>query len=334
MNLVDTIKQQLGPEMLSKLGRVIGEDSQSASAATSAAVPAVLAGLTGAASTPDGAQKLADAVDDFDEQQGQSLAGALGGSGAPSIIDKGSSLLRNLLGGNVLSSLAGALGKHLGLGGSSVSSLLGALAPMILGTLKRVKGSMGLDAGGLGNLLSSQKENIAAAMPAGLSGALANVPGLSSLGLADVGRSAGEAARATGDWARDTGSAAVGAGRKAMAAVGDYGRPRVPGNPLKWLIPLALLLGLGLLLWRFAFNRPRTDAIADRAAQGTRDVRDSASGAVDQAKQTARDAAGATGDAARTASGAIGQAKQDVTDAAQRAGEKTSQAVDSAASSV
>jgi hypothetical protein len=200
---------------------------------------------------------------------------------------------------------------------------------MIMGALKKVKGSMGLDAGGLANLLSSQKSNIAGAMPAGLSGMLGSVPGLSSLGLADVGDKVSGAARTAGDWARDAGSAAAGAGRKAMAAVGDYGTPGRPGNPLKWLVPLALVLGLGWLVWQFAFNRPQGSggSVADQAGQVAKDVRDDASRTIDQAKQSA-------GDAARTAGAAVGQAKQDAADAARRAGEKTSQAVDSAASAV
>jgi hypothetical protein len=323
MNLVDTIKQQLSPDMISKLGRVIGEDSQTTSACAAAAVPTVLAGLTSAASTPDGAQKLAEAVDEADEPA-QNLAGALGGSGAGSIIEKGSSMLRGLLGGNLLSSLGTALAKHSGMGGAGITAMLGALTPLILGTLQKVKASMGLDAGGLANLLSSQKANIAGAIPSGLSNMLGSVPGLSSLGLADAGRKAGDAARAAG-------TSAAGAGRSVMAAVGDagrrgYRRATEGASPARWMVPLGLVLALGVgwLIWKYVLNRQPTDTVADRAA---RDVRDGASRAIDQAKQ-------AGGDAARTAGAVIGNAQQAAGDAARQASEKTSQAVDSAAASV
>ena len=46
--------------------------------------------------------------------------------------------------------------------------MLGLIAPMVLGALGQQQRSGGLDANGLANLLSSQKDQITAAMPSGL----------------------------------------------------------------------------------------------------------------------------------------------------------------------
>jgi hypothetical protein len=46
---------------------------------------------------------------------------------------------------------------------------LGLLGPVVLGVLGREQRDRGLDASGLANLLISQKNNVSAALPAGLS---------------------------------------------------------------------------------------------------------------------------------------------------------------------
>src|SRR5262249_56757272 len=80
--------------------------------------------------------------------------------------------LRSLLGGSSLSALSGALGKFAGLNPSSSSSLLGMVAPMLMAILGKQSAEQGLNASGLANLLSEQKDHISAAMPSGFKDAL------------------------------------------------------------------------------------------------------------------------------------------------------------------
>jgi hypothetical protein len=238
MNLVDLIKGHIGADTLSQLGSTLGTGTDQTRAAVDAAVPSVLAGLTHLASTPQGAQRLDSALSALDER-------------APASTDGGGGLLGSLL-GSMHPNLASALGRFSGLSAGSITAMLAMIGPMILGALKRQKESLGLDSGGLANLLSQQKGNIASAMPAGLGNALGNIPGLGSvLGSAKsaVGNVAGSATRATEDAGRYVGNEARFVGSQARNAVGSV----APGRSvLPWALGALAALALGLLLWRAA----------------------------------------------------------------------------------
>ena len=88
----------------------------------------------------------------------------IGGSGQSA--DTGKNALSSLLGGSTFTSLAKTIGRFAGVGEGVTGSLLGMLTPVILGVLGREAGS---GVSGLTQLLASQKDSFAAAMPAGLS---------------------------------------------------------------------------------------------------------------------------------------------------------------------
>jgi hypothetical protein len=235
INLVSLIMQFLTPNMIGRVASALGLDRNDAEAAISAAVPGLLAGLSGVAAQPDGAQKIAEAA----RQQTGSLgnfANMIGAGGQSSLIDKGSQLLSSLLGGRDQAALAGAVGKFAGLGQGASSSLLGMLAPVVIGTIAQQQGTR-LDAGGIANLLASQKDNIAAALPAGFGNLLGGTGLLDSLGgtartaataEGQTARAASSAARAVGDAAHRTAAAATSAST----------------NWLYWLIPALAIAGL------------------------------------------------------------------------------------------
>jgi hypothetical protein len=210
-------------------------------------VPALLAGITGLASSNDGARRLSSALDNLDDRTVGNIGSALSGSGANSVIDSGRNLLSSLLGGNMLSGLGGALSRFTGLGTGAITSLLGLLAPLVLGTLKNQKNRMGLDASGLANLLTSQRQNVLDALPSGLGSALAGVPGLSALsGL-------GESAR---DTARDVAGSVYATGRNVAntATATTRAAANTGSSALRWLLPVAAMLGIVGLIW-YAVNR-------------------------------------------------------------------------------
>jgi hypothetical protein len=240
MNIVDVIKTQLSGDMMGKLSQLIGESEQKTKTAVAAAVPALLAGLSSAASDPAKASSLNSALGGLDLGSLGNIGSMLSGGGG-GLLEKGGGLLSSVLGGNVLGGLTSALEKYSGLGGGVITKLLSALLPMILGSLAAQRGGK-LDARGLSDLLAGQKQNIMNSLPAGLS--LASVPGLGSASAAV--------------------SSAAGAAQQAAA-----------GTP-SWLLPLALLGLVAAGAWWWFSNKapaPAPPAIpgAD-VAQVTKDL--------------------------------------------------------------
>src|SRR5215468_7258728 len=134
VNLVSLIMQFLTPDMIGRIASALCLDRTNAQTAIGAAVSGLLAGLSGVAAQPGGAQKLVDTVRQQTSVLG-SFANMLGASGQSSLIEKGSQILSSLLGGRDQTALAGAVGKYAGLGQGASGSLLGMLAPIIMGTI-------------------------------------------------------------------------------------------------------------------------------------------------------------------------------------------------------
>jgi hypothetical protein len=238
-NLVSVVMQFLTPDMIGRIAAVLGLDRNTAQTAITSAVPALLAGFSGAAAQPGGAQKLFDAATQTGPLEG--FARMLGSGNQSSLIESGTQMLSSLLGSRDQNALAGAIGRVAGMGQGSTGSLLGMLAPAVLGTIAQQQGTR-LDPSRLAGLLASQKDNIAAAMPPQLSNLLAGTGLLDSLGgAARTATAAGsEAARASASAARSVGDTTR---RVAAASAPSY-------NWLYWLIPAAAIAALLLYLAR------------------------------------------------------------------------------------
>ncbi len=206
MNLVSTIMQLLGPATISRIAASLGLNQGIVGKAVSAAIPAILAGLTKTASQGSGATQLANAIAKQDPSILGNLGNLIGGTGEKSLVDSGTNILTSLLGRSSTNALAGAVGKFAGLSGTQGNSLLGMLAPVVLGQLGQVQKSSGLDAGGLASLLNSQKGNIAAALPPGFSDLLGGTGLLDGLGdkvkagVAPAQRAVGDSSSSLGKW--------------------------------------------------------------------------------------------------------------------------------------
>ena len=228
MNLVKLITDQLSDETLDKLSALLGTDSETAGAAATAAVPTLLSGLGGMASRGEGAKKLSDVLNGIDAGSMGNLAQLLGGD-TNGLMQRGSSLLNSLFGDNMISGVANAISRYSGINVDSAKRLLAYLLPMILGKVTAQWRSQGGTIGALTSLFADQKRNIADAIPAGFP--LADIPGLSG---------AGEAVRAATQSPRR-------AAEPAEAASGSLAN---------WVLPLAVLIVGGLLLWNFLKPRP------------------------------------------------------------------------------
>jgi len=243
INLVSLVMQFLTPDMIGRIAGALGLDRGATQTALGGAVPGLLAGLTNVVAQPSGAQKLADAVK---QQTGtlDTLSSMIGGSGQARLVENGSRILASLLGGQQ-STLADVIGKFAGLRSDASGSLLGMLAPVVLGVIGKHLGGTGIDAGNLASLLAAQKDNIAAALPAGLVGQLKSTGLLDALGgvASTATAAAGQSMRAGASAARTVADRAERA-RSAGASTSS--------NWAYWLIPAVALAAVLLYL----FTRP------------------------------------------------------------------------------
>jgi hypothetical protein len=228
-NLVSLVMQFLTPEMIGRVATALGLDRNMLQMAVSAAVPGLLAGLSGVATQPGGPQKLVDAARQETGTLGK-FADVLGAGDQSSLIERGSKLLTSLLGAQDQSALVSAIGQFAGLGQGKSGSLLGMLAPIVMGTVAKEQGAQRLDASSMATLFAGQKDNIAAALPADFGKLLGGTDLLNSLGGA-----ARSAASAGTQAARAAGAAA--SQRAGAAASTSY-------NWLYWLIPILAIAAL------------------------------------------------------------------------------------------
>ncbi len=172
INLVSLVMQSLTSDIVAKIASALGLDRSTGQKAVSAAVPAILAAIAGAAAKPGGARKLSEAVSQEGTSALSNLGRTLEGSGYKALAEHGSGMLGSLLGSSTQSGLASALGRFAGIGEGASSSLLGLLGPVVAATLGKQQNSQGLDASGLANLLTAQRDNISAALPSGFASLL------------------------------------------------------------------------------------------------------------------------------------------------------------------
>jgi LysM repeat protein len=232
-NLIELTKGYLTGDFKNKLSSLLGESRDRTQMGLNAAIPGLLSGLDSAASTPDGARRLASAVDNADDGILSNVGSMFGRTPLKGI---GSGPLQSILGVGALSELTGRIGKTSGLSGKAVSTLIGFLGPVVFGMLKKLKRSRGLDASGLSSLLSSQRSNIAAAMPEEM---------------------------------RESTEEVYGAPRPVPHArlTETYSNPETERHTssLAWIVPLAVLAGLLGMIW---YGATRSSVHAGRDETG------------------------------------------------------------------
>jgi sporulation protein YlmC with PRC-barrel domain len=233
-NLISAISRFLTPDLVGKLASATGIDPTSAQKATEASVPTILSALMNLAGQPGGARQIADTVSAQSPGFLGSLANSMGGLGQ--IADKGSSSLTSLIGGNMLNNIVSSVGRFSGIGEGAAQTMVGLMGPIVMGALGRQQRAEGLDANGLGRLLAAQKDNIAAAIPSGLSSLLPQdlLQGLDAKRFTEA---------RTYDFSRTTQDLPRAAPAAMHRAVSDTGSAAPSRWPL-WLLPLAALAGL------------------------------------------------------------------------------------------
>jgi Bacterial protein of unknown function (DUF937)/PRC-barrel domain len=252
-NLVSAISRFLTPEMIGKMASVSGLDRSTTQSAVGACVPAILNGLADLAAKPGGARQISDAIAEQPTGMLSNLAQTLGGASMPA--ERGTGLLSSLFGGGVLNTLVSTLSRFVGIGEGSTRTLMGLLAPVILGVLGREQRAAGVETGGLARMLMGQKDQIAAAMPVGLSDLLSSRVRMHE-GAEPIreGRTYADDAPETGHTYRATTSGPSGMRRPVE---------REPESGWSWAYWALPLLALGGLLW---YLLPGSQTGTDRTA--------------------------------------------------------------------
>jgi outer membrane protein OmpA-like peptidoglycan-associated protein len=189
------ISQYITPDVVQKASSAFGENPAATAKAFAGAIPVLLGGVVNMASTGGGASRLMGLL------QSSSVDSSLlnnvssmfsGGSTTQNVVGTGQQLLGTLFGNNS-DVVTSAISKFSGVSSGTAGSLMALVAPMIMGVLRNLTSSQGLNANGLASMLMGQKSNIAAALPPGLS----NLPGLGNL-MSSAGSVATSAAAAGG----------------------------------------------------------------------------------------------------------------------------------------
>jgi hypothetical protein len=100
-----------------------------------AAVPALLGGFLGSASSGNGAANILSTLNNVDDSLVGNLGNFLsGGQQSAGLMDMSERLLGSLLGGGNVGGLTTAISTYSGLGKGAAGSLLGLIAPLLMGS--------------------------------------------------------------------------------------------------------------------------------------------------------------------------------------------------------
>lgn len=157
MNVVELLQGQLDDNLINQLTQQIGAQSQEqTAAAASGIISTLVAGLNKNVQQPGGAESLISALDrDHDGSMLEDVAGfLLGNRQAPNPkAQNGLGIIGHILGNNQFN-VASVLGKATGLDSSQIGKLMIALAPMVLAALGKMRTQQGMNAEGIGSVLS------------------------------------------------------------------------------------------------------------------------------------------------------------------------------------
>ena len=136
-DLLATLNSQLDPATIQQMSKALGATPAATSSAISTALPALLGGLSGNVTNPQGAASFDRALDDHDGSILDNLGGLLGGGGGAAS-GMGGAILGHIF-GNRRGTVEQGVSKTSGLNPQQVAQLLAMLAPIVMGVLGRMK---------------------------------------------------------------------------------------------------------------------------------------------------------------------------------------------------
>ncbi len=168
LNIIDLIKGQLGPALISQAASQLGESESGVSKAISGLLPAVVGGLANHASNPNVLDAITGAA------PSGMLGNLIGGSSDNSLI----TTMLTAVFGDKIGGIVNAISTYAGVSNSSSTSLLNMVTGATVGSVGKYAAENNLGASGISNLLADQKDVVSTLLPAGLS--------LASLGVGNL----------------------------------------------------------------------------------------------------------------------------------------------------
>ncbi|MFP3594157.1 DUF937 domain-containing protein [Chryseobacterium sp. SIMBA_038] len=234
LNVIDLIKGQLGPALVSQAASQLGESESGISKAIGGLLPAIVGGLANNSDNP----AVLDAISNASSSG--ILGNLLGNSANSSWI---STLLSSIFGDKV-SGIVNAIATYAGISNNSSNSLLNLVTGATLGSVGKYAADNNLDKSGISNLLGEQKGIVSTLLPAGLS--------LASLNIGDwaKGYKFDNDADTIKQTVREEPKVEVTRSTTPVGTDPDRNNSDGGGSIWKWLLPLLLLLAAGYFLWK------------------------------------------------------------------------------------
>lgn len=242
LNVIDLIKGQLGPALVSQAASQFGESESGISKAIGGLLPAIVGGLANNADKPG-------VVDAITQASSSGILGNLLGSSSGNPII--SNLLSSLFGDKV-SALVNSIASFSGVSNTSAGSLLNLVTGATVGTVGKYAADNNLGASGISSLLNDQKGIISSLLPAGLS--------LASFGLGAENwfGQAKETVSSVTSTAKDNIAEGVATARENVSEgareireqFNNNNNNQGGGSIWKWLLPLLLLIAAAYFLWK------------------------------------------------------------------------------------
>ncbi|MCP3101251.1 OmpA family protein [Myxococcus sp. K15C18031901] len=172
-NLIDMVRDRFSGNVVQQMGSSLGEDPGTLGRALPGAIAAVGGSVVERGSTEAGASRLMSQLNEG------GFTGPNAGNEdvmSPDMAERGHGMLGGLF-GDKLSTITSTLTRTGGLSNSgSASKLLAMVAPIMMGVIGKQVRDNRMSAGGLSQLLGSQRSSIASMLPAGLGNLLGAKP--------------------------------------------------------------------------------------------------------------------------------------------------------------
>lgn len=233
LNIIDLIKGQLGPALVTQSASQLGESESGISKAIGGLLPAIVGGLANNSDNPV-------VLDSISNASSQGILGNLQN------LDSNNSLVSGLLSsifGDKLSGLVNSIASYAGISNNSSSSLLNLVTGATVGSIGKYAADNNLDQSGISGLLNDQKGIVSTLLPAGLSLASLNVGDWAKGYKFDNDNDAIKPVTQEEPKIEVTRSTADG------GTFPDRNDNNSGGSIWKWLLPLLLLLAAGYFLW-------------------------------------------------------------------------------------